>query len=297
MTFLVPAVDRRIYIIEGTGTFNISALVNHALFHTCNGGKKLQGRTWRSCLLGGLIKEWAGLIQCQFGIVLCIHIVGQSVIVISWIRYQGYHISVLHIHNHCGSRTRHKGKLCRFDFQIIDLIDHKIIGTCSSGRQILIRSVLLIQNTLLIQGQTDLLTGNGIIQKHILIQQLGKSRICTQIINDICSQCLIDLIRIQIFSFRRKATDVDPALTCGIGQIILQADALICSPCLVSSIGSIDGITGNDSKGIPKKVIADIGKVFLGLCILVLIGRRVGAIQLRAYCIKNALLLLLKFGI
>ena len=150
MSIFIPAVNWRIYIIKSSGTLYISTFINKPFFHSSYGRKKLQSRTWSRRLLCGLVKERAGLIQSQFCIVFCIHIIGKPVIVISRIRYTCHNIPVLNIYNDCGSRTWHKGKLCRLNFKIIDFVNHKIICSHCTGSQILVSAVIFIQNTLFI---------------------------------------------------------------------------------------------------------------------------------------------------
>ena len=128
MSLLVPTENRRSYKIKFTGTIKISIIIDHAFHHTGNRRKKLQRRTRCCRLLCCLIKERTGLVQCKLRIIAGIHIIAKTIIVISRIGYTGKYLSCFCVGNDCRCRTRCKCQLCRFNFQIGNLIDHKIVS-------------------------------------------------------------------------------------------------------------------------------------------------------------------------
>ena len=63
-------------------------------------------------------------------------------------------------------------------------------------------TIIFVKDSLLIKHQADFLSGNCIFLQHVFVKELGKSSICTEIVDNICCQCLINFLRIQILSFR-----------------------------------------------------------------------------------------------
>ena len=128
MSAFVPAVNRRIDQIKFSGTFNVGTVVYQIFHHSGHCRQKLQSGTRSSCLLCGLVKEGTGKIQGKPGVVICIHLIAEPVIVISRIGYAGHYFTGIYIRNHSRRRAWLQCKLCGLNLQVGDFIDHKIIG-------------------------------------------------------------------------------------------------------------------------------------------------------------------------
>ena len=94
-----PTVGTIWNFIKLTITQNRISVCNNAFFHTCHCSYHLKGRTRRSKLLCGFIIKWSGQILIQLCKIICIHIISQTVIIISWISNTGKSFSCIYICN------------------------------------------------------------------------------------------------------------------------------------------------------------------------------------------------------
>ena len=147
---------------------------DHPFFQTCNSRNRFECRTWCCTLLCGSTVQRACQVTVQFCIVSRIHGISQSVVIISRIRHICQYIPCIRIGDHTSGTTRFQCKLSRCDLQILDLIHHKAVCRISTASEFSNRLLIILQNTLVIQEQTNFSSRHHIIQNDIFIQHCMK---------------------------------------------------------------------------------------------------------------------------
>ena len=101
-----PTVNMWLYIFEYTGTINRFSFGNHTFHHTGYGSYNLVSGT-RSCqFLSCLIIERTGLVGYQFREVFFVHIIGQTIVVITRIRDTSQRFTIIRICDNHGTGAR-----------------------------------------------------------------------------------------------------------------------------------------------------------------------------------------------
>ena len=280
MSFVVPAAQRRLDQVEDTGALEVGAAVDDLLLEPGRRRDRLEGGARRCGLLGGLVVERPGQVGGEGVVVSHVHVVGQAVVIVARVGDAGQRFTGLRIRDNGGAGAGIQGQHGRRQDQVVDLEEDQVEDLHIPTDEGLIDTVVRREDALVIEDPDQLAAADAVVEEEVLVELLAEVLVRGEVFLDVLREKIVDLGGIQVGVVRGERRDIDPVAARGIGEVLLQGDALIPGPGQEGGVLPVDGRAVQDLGLGHEEGVDDVALILLHLIRQCVVGKGIRACQL-----------------